>query len=320
MTLKSEVTPVFDPPDHSRPKETPKNRINGTNIMYAKLTPNEIKALSGASLILTEKVLGKSTGVIRIENTLAKEQFGIFENNQDYLEALSLLLSSTDETCHRQAFLKKIMSENVNNHDSVLEVGVGNGEITPFVCEKFKQATLIDINKRALDTIKVEESYQWLRVKKIHDSILNVKLKCNMFDAAVISHVLYYLDRELWGKCFTNIHNSLRENGALVVVLSGGFDKSLLANSFGGTPCDIDLPLDILSSCFPKNSSIVVYDISEMCQVNSLKEALCVASIYLNDAGASAKREELIDHINRFNKVNGGYRFEFTQRFIVLQK
>ena len=108
---------------------------------------------------------------------LSKETFGQFENDDDYLFALSLLFESTKETIHRKYFLNKMCSERIRNGSNVIDVGVGTGEITSYFCSKLKSITLVDINKSALNQVRLKELFPQLEIRKIADSILNVELE-----------------------------------------------------------------------------------------------------------------------------------------------
>jgi hypothetical protein len=251
---------------------------------------------------------------------LAREMFGQFESDDDYLLALSILLASTKETAHRKSFLNKISREKIRDNANVIDIGVGTGEITPYFCDRLKSITLVDTNKSALNQIRLKELFPHLEVRKISDSVLNIELENSFYDAVVVSHVLYYLPPSLWKKCLDMLYSSLREKGIITVVLSGEGDKRFLAHSFGGVEYDINLPVDILSSYVPNGYQLEVYDMHEVCTANCLEHAICIASIYLNDAKTTAKKQDLIDHVSHFNRVGSGYKFEFIQRFILLQK
>lgn len=179
---------------------------------------------------------------------------------------------------------------------------------------------MVDVNKSALNQIRLKELFPQLEVRKISDFILNVKLENSFYDAAVVSDVLYYLDVNLWKKCLDMLYRSLREKGIIVVVLSGEGDKAFLANSCGGVEYDISLPVDILLSYVSNSHEVEVYDRREVTTLNCLEHPICVASSYLNDSKTTAKKEDLIKHVNRFNRVGSEYKFEFTQRFVMLQK
>jgi hypothetical protein len=78
--------------------------------------------------------------------------------------------------------------------------------------------------------------------------------------------------------------------------------------------------VDIFSSYASNSHKVKVYDIHEVVSVKSVEHAVCVASIYLNDAKTNAKKQDLINHLNCFNKVGDEYKFNFIQRFVILQR
>lgn len=248
--------------------------------------------------------------------------FGEFKSDLDYLSAVAFLFSQTKETANRASFIRCMIDVSLFKKERILELGVGDGEVSRAICSGFKEITFVDKSKRLLDLL-CAASFPRSRIRKIVSEAESCDYFDGEYDCIVVSHLLYYINYASWGLFLKTLYDRLSEGGVIFVVLSGGGDKEKIARNFGGVPCDIDKLVSCVSGVF-LNERINVYDIDEVCEVRGLDEALCVSDVYLNDSGGLAKRSLLSLYLNKVNKIDekdgSRYLFSFTQRFVVIQK
>lgn len=247
------------------------------------------------------------------------ELFGIFANDAAYLKTLDLLLRSGLETEHRYEFFERVIDPIVENHDKVLDVGIGTGELTKLFGKRFNEITVIDPSAEALDALKADDFGTNKELKKIHNSTLDVELPKNYFNAVVISHTLYYLDNKLWFSAIKKLYESLKPGGVVAVVLNGGLGKSALINAFGGKNLALhNLVMECVKSF---NTTIEFFATREVYYSLGINPMLHIAGLHLYDAETTASRPELTSYLESNNRLEADiYHLDIYQKFMLIYK
>jgi SAM-dependent methyltransferase len=237
---------------------------------------------------------------------------GTFKSEEHYLKTLKLVLASTHETRNRVLFFLNEILPLIPMESSLLDVGPGDGSLTKFLAPNFKQITAVDKNHIALTDLKklLAPSINFLQIPK---SILSVELPSDCYHLAVLSHILYYIEPELWLRIVKSAYKSLKQDGVLVIVMGGDeFGKAELIDYFGGQVLQIDqLAIDSCNTFGSDNVNLYVSN--ESFVSSSLEAMLHIAAFMLADADIRASKKELISYINqklRFSKKH----FELTTR------
>lgn len=244
-----------------------------------------------------------------------QEIYGALNDEQTYFNTLKLYLNSTCETANRQYFFEKYIQNNTIR-DHFAEVGVGDGAITKILSKGFNNATLIDNNNTALNQ-QILNNLSNRNVYKINKSISDLSLPPQKFDAIILSHVIYYLDRNKIISLLLKLFSSLKENGELVIVLSGGLDKQKIIEDFNGNLIDLSKFTLQLSHAFKRKISI--WDTKETSIAYTEHVALNIAGFYLCDGKAIATKSDLALYIKQFKKENKSYQLDFIQRFFIIK-
>lgn len=244
----------------------------------------------------------------------APNLYGQFFNDMHYLKTLELLLLSTEETKHRKFFLMNEVLPRLYLKDRMLDIGIGNGEVTSLLARSFKHLTIIDNSYEALDCIKDQT-----HISKINASILDIKLPASCYDLILLSHVLYYVDKVLWVNIAHQLFDSLRPGGILVVVLNGDRGKAEMINQFAGRNLDMGF---FIQQCLKKlNAKVEIYSSPEIFKAKDLNTMLHIAGLHLFDAQTTASQNELTHYLNKNNKnESGGYEISIYQKFVIITK
>lgn len=249
------------------------------------------------------------------------ECFGTYLNDEHYAKTLELMLKSTAETRHRGIFFKKIVLPALKEKRSLLDVGPGNGQLTRWVGNDFDSITLIDKNKALLDSFCIKETHTVLEKK--YGSILDIKLKNNTYDLVLLSHLLYYINREEWLSVIKNAYDSLQPNGIIAIVLSGDQKtKAHLIQYFGGEMIDID---GLIKECFEVygKNKVDIYSSDEDILTLDIDAMLHIAGFFLYDVGITCDSESLVSYLKKhcqLNKSDGRYVMSSNQKFILIHK
>jgi SAM-dependent methyltransferase len=245
---------------------------------------------------------------------------GKFNSEQHYLNTLSLVLSSTDETRNRISFfLNKILPE-LPVDGSLLDVGPGDGSLTKSIAQKFKDITLVDINLKALNDLQKLLPTS-ISIEQISKSILNVELPSDTHHLAVLSHMLYYIDPKSWLEIIKSVYRSLTKNGTLVIIMGGDeLDKSELIKHFGGMSLGIDQLATECRNTFGADN-VNLYASNESFVSCSQEAMLHISAFMLADANILASKDDLTKYINqKFKKSDSHFEMTTKQKYIIIKK
>jgi SAM-dependent methyltransferase len=249
-------------------------------------------------------------------------RFGEIIDDNHYLQTLEFVLNSTIETKHRCLFFLKNILPRLQSYDALLDVGVGDGQLTNLISRNFKLVTAMETNKVALDNLGAKKKIikKNATLHKIHGSILNTKLPDNHYDLGVLSHILYYIDQSKWLETIENAYKTIKPGGFIAIVLSGdGRGKADLIKYFGGNPLGID---NLIKDCSNKfNTDIEVFESNETFYAKNMSSMLHIAGFFLRDSEATATHKELEAYLNLHHRKHKN-KFEMTsqQKFILIHK
>ncbi len=91
------------------------------------------------------------------------------------------------------AKLKKLIEEQVNSTDKVLECACGNGMITEDIARKCKQVVATDVSKKML-VVAEKKLKKYRNIKWEEGDILNISYADNTFDKVIAGNVIHLLD------------------------------------------------------------------------------------------------------------------------------
>lgn len=283
--------------------------------------PYEIISRENYTNAPNELTEAKLKNLVALANAIEEPHiFGKFNNEEHYLKTLSLVLSSTHETRNRILFFLKDILPIITSKKSLLDVGPGDGRLTRILARYFAHVTAVDSNSHILRNLNALLSAN-TSYHSVNKNILDADLVSEAYDCAVVSHILYYINREDWDSVIKNLYRSLTKNGILVVVLGGDeLDKADLIHNFNGNNLKID---HLVYQCmeFFGQSNVSAYASDEVFMSLTNVGMLHIAAFMLADAGVTAHKVELVDYINSNLKNPRGH-FEMTtrQKFILIRK
>lgn len=246
--------------------------------------------------------------------------FGTFNSEQHYLKTLSLVLSSTHETRNRIVFCLNEILPLIPKEGSLLDIGPGDGSLTRTLAHHFKHITMVDVNHHALTHLK-EMLPSSINSTQITGSILNIDLKSNHYNLAVLSHMLYYIEPQLWLGIIKSVYRSLKENGMVVIIMGGDeLGKSELIHYFGGEVLGIN-PLAIQCRNTFGASNVSLYASDESFVTCNADAMLHISSFMLADANIKTSKDDLNRYITQRLRHSDSH-FEMTtrQKYIIIKK
>lgn len=298
-----------------------------TNISIKSIQPNlKIKYLEENFYagIRNELTLIKLKKLLAFAKNIPEPAlFGTYINEKHYEQTVQLMLGSNTEARKIGIFLNRLVLPLLKTKDALLEVGPANGYMTTWIGNKFKYVTAVDTNKLFIEQLNVKKRIlrRTRNLSKIHGSIVNVELIPNFYDLALISHVLYYVNRVEWMQAIENCYKAVKFNGVIVIVLGGDkFGKADLIRYYGGNPIDIN---ELIKECITKfgKENIDVFASKDVVVTKDLNAMLHIVGLFLNDANITATKKSLINYINQHCYLYDNY-FEMTtqQKFILIYK
>lgn len=257
----------------------------------------------------------------RLSNTVPKlpkiTTFGEFDNHNHYLTAVDLLRNSSLEVEHQYEVFQNILDKKLKQRDRMLDIGVGNGEVSKFFGMHFRQIVAVDTNIESLDTLP---QYHWehnTEITKINGDILehmpSVKGK---YDLIMLSHVLYYIPPASRHTLVNDLSKFLAPNGIMIITYNDGNDRSKITDYFGGQSFSFSTFEHYTDKRFLSGEHIVF---QERMHATSLETMLHIVGVCLRDVNTKATRDELTTQINN-NFVNdkGEYELSMTTHVLIL--
>ena len=117
----------------------------------------------------------------------------------------------------------------LKNREILLDAGGGVGNYAFLFKNKFKKTAVLEISKKALDAIPDKE------IIKVHDSVVEPKLKDNSIDCILLVDVFEHIKEEDLEKMMTNLRRILKKDGRILVFTSQyGYSLNLIFKRFIG--------------------------------------------------------------------------------------
>ena len=197
-------------------------------------------------------------------------RFGMFINDQHYLDSVDLLINSTTETQRRNILIEQEVLPSLTHFDNMLDIGVGNGELTEFVGQHFTNITIVD---NSLDTLnKIHDNHtSGTKIDKILGSVLDVEIPNKQYDLILLSHVIYYINPELRNVLISKLYNLLNTDGIILIIFIEGGNRYEMTRHFGGTHFNFDNFTQYTLDSY-KNVNIIEFE--ETIQTNAIEPML----------------------------------------------
>jgi 2-polyprenyl-3-methyl-5-hydroxy-6-metoxy-1,4-benzoquinol methylase len=243
------------------------------------------------------------------------DKFGNFIDAQHYLDAVDLLLASTLEAEHRNEILERSILPSLRSFNSMLDIGVGNGQLTKFIGQYYNNITVVDNSEDALNNVADYHSKNGSKVDKIYGSVLDVEIPYKSYDMIVLSHVIYYIDPAERSILIDKLYNLLSDNGVILIVFNEGGNRYQLTNEFDGTHFEFSGLISDVSKNYPE-TTIIEFD--ESIQTNSIESALQIAGVCLKDASTTASEYDLIEYLRSKHYDDNMYTINMVQKIILI--
>jgi len=222
-----------------------------------------------------------------------KSSYGNFSNFAEYNSTVNLLIASTSETQHRDSYLHKEILPRLHNHDSMLDIGIGSGDLTMKIAQRFTNLTIVDIHQSALDAIPDKHGRWNTSVNKILQPVETVDLSGQAYDLIVFSHTIYYVEPAMRASIINKLYNALNPMGSLLIIYNTGGTRGEMVSFFGGSNFEFD---SIYSSQF-QFDTVLHRRMQEEIKVNDLCSMLKVCGLCLKDGGVAVQQESLESYV-----------------------
>ncbi|MEK6734649.1 MAG: methyltransferase domain-containing protein [Pseudomonadota bacterium] len=280
------------------------------------------------------------------------EVYGIFESKAKYLEALKLLMMSTLDTEHKyEVFVRGILpriaaansaaetkdlnffTDTIQNiissaftklfysksekifFQNFLDIGIGSGSFTMELGKYFNNITVVDNSFDILNQLPEQLLDRPIHkiLGHIEDTSLNIYgIK---YDLILLSHVIYYLEKDELLPLLKRLYNQLTKNGAIVIAFNDEGDRKELQKHFGSK----DDKCGFLQNEVPQNfDKVTLYRIDEFLDGGSIAAMKHIAGIALNDAGVIATNKELTEYLGSNFCPNDLCQLSMVQNIMVI--
>lgn len=240
--------------------------------------------------------------------------YGVFDDDQHYLETLKLLMTSTLEPQRKEEVFFDNVIPGLKKKDNFLDIGIGTGDFTQKIGAYFNNITIVDSSSEVLSTLpdKIGDS----AVSKIHGSILDKNLNIHdvKYDLILLSHVLYYIPKQEQNTLVERLSHLLSETGILAIVFNAEGTRSTLINHFGGVADDFST----LYNLIPAYKKSVLYRMNEFLLGGDLESMMKIAGICLNDSGLEVTKTELTNYIDKEFCSSGECQISMIQNILLL--
>ena len=244
---------------------------------------------------------------------------GKFNSDVEYLQSLSTLINSTQETNHTINFLKDNVLP-LTLGKNILDIGIGTGEVSRSLYNSFDLIHQVDPSLNALNSVDSKQ-FANKNIQKFNIKIEDFHFPNKFYDLIVNSHTLYYVKREKWNYIIKKSIAALKSNGYLIIVLNDGLGRARLSREFGSKKI-VNIEQLIEECCLLHDASLKIFPFYETFKSHSLEDVLDVIAIYFNDICISADKTIVTKYINKhfFNTSTNNYEINFIQYFFLLKK
>lgn len=286
------------------------------NVSYSFITP---KFFIQSKTNRTEKMFHHLN---RFAETIEEpEIYGKFNNEKHFIDTLYLAQNCTDEARHAGIIYLRNLVGQIKKKGNLLEIGPGNGEFLSWFGGRFSHVTVIDNNSIVLANVleKFSQKHVNTNITLKNTPLETASFPKDYFDLINLSHVLYYIDNNLWFEVVSKLFSALKPNGILAICLSG--DKNGKANfiqNFHGIPIQTDILVTYMANHFP--AKIEVIECHEFFYTTSLLAILHTLGFILADAHITQKKDILLDYIEDNIKADDSNYYLSSQQKIIFVK
>lgn len=187
---------------------------------------------------------------------------GEFIDETHYLESIGILFLSTKETRNREIFLKKFILPKLKNRERILDIGPGDGGALRMLGDEFDNVSIIDNNEKIINNIassfkNVDET--------IHCDFNELPKTDKKYDLILMSHMLYYSDRNTLEELIVNVYDMLSSGGILAIIYSDGLGKENISSFFGGSLLSLEKTISRCEEIFGVRSEKYISVVSRLC-------------------------------------------------------
>jgi SAM-dependent methyltransferase len=279
-----------------------------------KKTPLHSNYFKTKKSLLVERIKKANTKSWPIGNVV-----GLFNNQSHYLQSVDLLRNSSLEAEHQYEVFKDKVLPKIKKYNKLLDIGIGNGEVSKFFGLHFQNITAIDTSSESLDLLP---TYHWTfnsTITKIEGDILaaipSLHKNNEKYDLILLSHVLYYIPSFLRPQLVNNLAMLLEPYGKLVITYNDGNDRSFITDYFGGKGFSFSLFENYVNKRFTNGEHITFQE--KMCALTA-ETMLHILGVCLYDANTHVETEKLQELLRNFHTTNNEYEVSMTTHVLIL--
>jgi len=197
----------------------------------------------------------------------------------------------------------------------VLDIGIGNGDLTKMIATNFVNLTIVDTTQEALDNMPDRHGLWNRAVTKILQPIETLNFQGQTFDLIVLSHILYYVDPGIRIEIVNKLYNILNPKGSLLLIYNSDGTRSEMVNDFNGT----NFNFDQIYLNMKKFDNVIYKRIDETIEMNDLCNMLTICGVCMHDAGTTASFDDLKDYVEiNFLLESSGYSMTMEQNIFFI--
>lgn len=240
--------------------------------------------------------------------------YGVFSDDVAYMNAITLLPSAGFEREHRNEVIRKDVVPLLKNCRNVLDVGVGDGDLSKFIDDYCNFVTVVDTKEESLNKLPENLGDCNNKIDKIKGSILEIKIPEKEYDFIVLSHILYYIGEKDRIALIDKLYSLLGENGKILVIFNDGAGREALAEHFDGKNHDFSKTKEHIF----KYTDVHFYQSPETIRANDINTMMHIAGAILNDADTTATKEDLSSYLNEYCLREQMYEMDLIQNIILI--
>lgn len=194
----------------------------------------------------------------------------------------------------------------------MLNIGVGNGELTKAIGSYFNELTVVDSN---IDSLANITANHWLNNKiiKIHFNLEFIDGQ--KYDLILLSQVLYYFNDQQKIRLIHKLSEQLTNSGKLVIVYNKGLNRTRLVQNFGNNIHNYNNFENFIKQSF---NNYQYFDSVQIMQTKSKSAIANLAGLCLNDADCLARDEQLFYYLELHHRNNFGYYIDMQHLIIAI--
>tara|TARA_A100000171_G_C2130017_1_gene146079 strand:+ start:184 stop:1080 length:897 start_codon:yes stop_codon:yes gene_type:complete len=243
---------------------------------------------------------------------------GEMESFQHYLGAIDLIMLASQETPNCREFIKKYIFSDLPRFGTIIDVGTGSGENTNFIAQKFEDVTLIDPEKKALDSLGFTDLQDCKQLTKIKATFQKSNLSNKKADLIVFAHVFYEIPQDEWISVIKKAYKSLVPGGIIFIVFNQGGSRDNFIHHFKPShKFSFHTFQRNLKTIFPSSE---IFISREHIQTKSLEAMLQLCNLFLFDSKVKIVKEDLTHYIHKYFQENDGFKASMDQVFIKIKK